>query len=58
MSVDVSLKVKEGIFDGEAGAWCLGVGVRGPEKNVLCRDWKEKFVQGQSWTVTVGINKL
>ena len=30
----------------------------GREKNVLCSDWKEKYLQGQSWTAAVGINKL
>ena len=33
-------------------------GGRGIEKNVLSRDWKEKYVQGQSWAVVVAINKL
>ena len=25
---------------------------------VLCRDWKEKYAQGQSWAAVVEINKL
>ena len=28
----------------------------GAEKNVLWSDWKEKYVQGQSWTRVVQIN--
>ena len=26
------------------------------EKNVLCSDWEREYVQGQSWTMVVGLN--
>ena len=32
--------------------------VAGREKNVLCSDWKGEYVQGQSWTVVVGLSQL
>ena len=28
----------------------------GAEKNVLCSDWEEERVQGQSWFMVVGLN--
>ena len=36
-----------------------GISVRGgAEKNVLYRDWEGEYVQGQSWTMVVGFNKV
>ena len=31
-------------------------GVVGRETNVLCSNWEEECVQGQSWTVSVALN--